>query len=157
MAPRSDSKVRRKTTHLSHAGQHKKRENTLTPLTRKQQQHSSSRFWSCRENSSTGKAPSTDNRNDDRSNSRGNLRRPGEAAPTREATPAPGPMPVAQVVQRGLLPRVYPPSFELERSMGPKGRHSYSTTTNLKAIDFTCFRCNDRGVVGNCRSATGLG
>ena len=45
-----------------------------------------------------------------------------------------------QVLQRGLLHRVYPPSFALERSVGPRGRHSYSTATKLRVIEYTRLR-----------------
>lgn len=50
---------------------------------------------------STDRAPTTDQNTDDHSNPWGGLRRPGDAAPTREGTPAPAPAPVAQVVERG--------------------------------------------------------
>ena len=61
--------------------------------------------------SSTGKAPSTDKNIDD-TNSWGSLRRSGQAAATREGTPAPGPAPstapaAQQVLQRGPLPRLF--------------------------------------------------
>ena len=39
--------------------------------------------------------------------------------------------------QRKSYARVYPPSFDLERSVGPKGRHSYSTATKQSVIDYT--------------------
>ena len=70
---------------------------------------------------STEKAPSTD-KSTDETKSWVSLRRPGQAAPTREGTPAPGPAPAAQqVLQRGPLPRIFPPSLALvvERSVGP--------------------------------------
>ena len=41
--------------------------------------------------------------------------------------------------------------------MGPKGRHSYSTATNLRVIDYARLRYNDGGLVGNRGAATGLG
>ena len=62
-----------------------------------------------------------------------------------------------QVVQRGPLPRNYPPSFELEGSVGPKGRHSYSAATKLRVIDYNRLRWRDGGVLGNRGAATGLG
>ena len=107
--------------------------------------------------SSTDKAPITDKSTDDQSNSWGSFRRPGEAAPTREGTPAPVPAPVAQVLQRGPAPHVYPSTLDLERSVGPKGRHSYSTATKLRVMDYTRLRCNDGGLVGNRGATTGLG
>ena len=107
--------------------------------------------------SSTDKAPNTDKITDDRSNSWGSLRRPGEAAPKGEGTPALVPVPVAHVVLCGPVPRVHPLPFELERSVGPKWRHSYSTATKLRVIDATRLRCNDGGPVGNRGAATGLG
>ena len=82
----------------------------------------------------------------------GSLRRPGGAAPTRESTPVPAPVHAAQVVQCGPLPRGYPQNFELERSVGPKGRHPYSTATTLRVVDYTRLRCPDGGRRGKPRS-----
>ena len=90
---------------------------------------------------------STDKSSHDHSNSWGSLLRSGETASTRESTPAPAPAPVAQVVQRGPLPRVEPLSVELERFVGPKARQSYSTATKLRVIDYTRLPCIDGGVV----------
>ena len=103
------------------------------------------------------KAANTDESNDDHSNSSGSLHRPGEPPPTREGMSAPAPAAVAQLVQREPPPRAYPPSFEVERSVGSKGRPSYTIATHLRVIDQTRFRCNDGGVVGNGRATTGLG
>ena len=93
-------------------GAKKKEQKKLTPLTHSQQQPcSSKRCWSCR-NPATPRTPST-------GKGQRSLRRPGQAAPAREGTPAPGPAPAAQqVLQRGPLPRIFPPSFALERSVG---------------------------------------
>ena len=102
--------------------------------------------------------PGTDKSTDDHSNSRGRLRRPGEVAPpTNARTLAPAPAPAAQVVKRRAIPRTYPPGFELEGSVGPKGRHSYSTATKLRVIDYTRLPCSDGAVVGIRGAATGLG
>ena len=98
--------------------------------------------------SSTDKAHRTNKSADDHPNSWRSLRHRREAEPTREGTPAPAPAPVAHVVQRGPLPRVYPQGVELNRSVGPKGRHSYSTATKLGVVDNTRLRCYDGGVVG---------
>ena len=60
--------------------------------------------------SSTDKAAITDKSTDDQPNSWGSLRRPGEAVPTGEGTPALVPASVAQVVQRGPVPLAFMPS-----------------------------------------------
>ena len=76
--------------------------------------------------------------------------------------PAPGPARATastaqQVLQCGPLSRVYPPSFALERSVGPSGRPSYSTATKLRVIEYTRLRCPDGGVVGNRGATAGPG
>lgn len=38
------------------------------------------------------------------------------------------------------LPRIYPPSFDLELSMGSKGRRSYFTATKVNVIEYTRLR-----------------
>ena len=60
------------------------------------------------------------------------------------------------LLQRGPVPRVHPPTFELERSVGPNGRHSYPTVAKLRVIDYTRLRYSDSGLVGNRGAATGL-
>ena len=92
---RGDTKKEEKNTCLSHTATAQQKQKVLVMS----------------QPSSTEKAPSTDKSTDDHSNSRGSLRRPGQAAPTREGTPAPGPAPATasaaqQVLQRGPLPRV---------------------------------------------------
>ena len=52
---------------------------------------------------------------------------------------------------------MYPPSFDLERSVGPIGRHSYSTATKLNVVEYTRLRYPDSGVVGNRGTGAGLG
>lgn len=52
----------------------------------------------------------------------------------------PVPTPVAQVIQRGPAPRVCRSTLELERSVGPKEQHSYSTATKLRVIHHACLR-----------------
>ena len=52
---------------------------------------------------------------------------------------------------------MYPPSLDLERSVGPRGRHSYSTATNLNVIECTRLLYSDGGVMGNRGTAAGLG
>ena len=47
--------------------------------------------------------------------------------------------------------------FESERSVGSKGRHSYSTATKLRVIDYSRSRCPDGGVVVDRVAAAGLG
>ena len=101
----------RKKTHASHT----------------QQQHcSSKRCWSCRNPAAPRRRPAPIKAQTTTQTLGRSLRRPGQAAPTREGTPASGPAPATasaaqQVLQRGPLPRVCPPSFELERWVGPRG------------------------------------
>ena len=108
-----------------------------------------------------GKALKTETTAEGRSKSWGSLRRPSAAAPTKKGQTAPAfvpaPSPAAQVVQRVPLPRMYPPNFDLQRSVGPKRRDSYSTPTKLNVINYTRLRYPDGGVVGNRETAAGLG
>ena len=111
-------------------------------------QHSSSKCWSCgnpaaptRHTAPTKALTITQTLGEV-------LRHRLEAEPKREGTPAPAPAPVAHVAQRGPLPRIYSQSIELHCSVGPKGRHSYSTATKLGVVDNTRLRCYDGGVVG---------
>lgn len=82
-------------------------------------------------------APSADKNTEGHSNPWRILRRPGEAASTRKGTPAPAPAPApaagTQVLQHGPLLRIYPTSYDRERSARPTGRHSYRTATKLNA------------------------
>lgn len=46
---------------------------------------------------------------------------------------------------RPTIPRVHPPILLLERSVGPRGRQSYSVGAKLRVIEYTCLRCLDGG------------
>ena len=119
-------KTRRK-AHASHTrGDTKKKVEKTTHLTRTQQQHNSSRCWSCRNPAAPTKHPTPLKAITIAQTLGGNYRRPGEAAPTRDGTLAPAAATVGSArIQRVPIPRVHPLSFELERILGPKGRHSY--------------------------------
>lgn len=112
------------------------------------------------QSSSPDKAPSTDKTTEGHSNSwEACVVMVHIAAPTRRGTPAPATAPApalaAQVLQRGPLPRIHPVSFDLERSVGPTGRHSYRTATKLHVMEYTHLRYPDDGVVGNRGGAAG--
>ena len=103
---RAIRKNKKKGTHLSKAGRYKQSRkkahtsHTHTAIARRQQ------VLIMPQPSITDKAPITDKSTDDQSNSWGSLRRPGEAAPTREGTPAsvPASERFAVVAQNMYLP-----------------------------------------------------
>ena len=45
----------------------------------------------------------------------------------------------------------------MENLVGPRGRHSCSTATKLRVIEYTRLRCPDGGVVGNRGATAGPG
>jgi len=83
LPPRGDTKITEK-THASHT----------RPATTLQKQE----VLVMSQSSSTEKAPSTDKSTDEK-NSGGSLRRPCQAAPAREGTPAPGPAPATHLLR----------------------------------------------------------